>query len=214
MLEMLGLRQRNLLQLLLKNKTGLTVDELSQALDITRNAVRQHLAALEIDGLIVQDASRPSGGRPQHLYTLSPKGKECFPRHYSWFAQLLVESIAQDSGTQALRDQLGKMGKQVAQQLQAQNPEPGNQASKTEHMTSIMQQLGYAASSVRNTDGTMTINADNCIFHTLAVQNPEVCRFDLAMIGGYTDSEVSLEQCIAKGEHLCKFKLNKKTGKG
>ena len=47
MLEILGDRQKKLLQLLLKTKSGLTVDELSGPLQITRNAVRQHLAALD-----------------------------------------------------------------------------------------------------------------------------------------------------------------------
>lgn len=62
MIEILGDRQKQLLKLLLTNKSGLTVDELSKGLKITRNAVRQHLAALERDGLISPGATRPSGG--------------------------------------------------------------------------------------------------------------------------------------------------------
>ena len=67
MLEILGDRQKNLLRLLLKNKSGLTVDDLSKGLKITRNAVRQHLAALDRNGLIAPGATRPSGGRQHQL---------------------------------------------------------------------------------------------------------------------------------------------------
>ena len=93
MIEILGERQKQLLRLLLKDKAGLTADEISSALGITRNAVRQHLAALENDGLVTPGPTRPSGGRPRQLYALTAKGLEVFPRHYSWFAQLLVEAF-------------------------------------------------------------------------------------------------------------------------
>ena len=74
MLSILGTRQQELLTMLLKNKGGLTVDELSRQLEITRNAVRQHLAALENDGLVNPGVTRTSGGRPQQIYVLTDAG--------------------------------------------------------------------------------------------------------------------------------------------
>src|SRR5580765_8637312 len=117
MLEILGTRQQALLRLLMKRKSGLTVDELSRALKVTRNAVRQHLAALENSALVAPGGSRPSGGRPEQLYVLTDTGKELFPRHYSWFAQLVVESIKQETGAEGLRGRLESMGAAVAQRL-------------------------------------------------------------------------------------------------
>ena len=110
MIEVMGQRQQALLKLLLRTKSGMTVDELSQKLEVTRNAVRQHLAALENDGLIEPGISRPSGGRPEQLYVLSDKGKEIFPRQYSWLAELVIESIRDESGENELyvRSQDGK----------------------------------------------------------------------------------------------------------
>lgn len=61
------------------------------------NAVRQHLAALENDSLVEKGVTRLSGGG--QLYALTDKGNECFSRHYSWFARLLVESIQEEGGT-------------------------------------------------------------------------------------------------------------------
>ena len=52
MLEMLGSRQKDLLVLLLKHKVGLTADDIAEQLGISRNAVRQHLAALENERLL------------------------------------------------------------------------------------------------------------------------------------------------------------------
>jgi predicted ArsR family transcriptional regulator len=210
MLDMLAERQKDLLKHLQKHKTGSTVDELAGELGITRNAVRQHLSSLEGDGLVKLGDSRPSGGgRPQHLYVLTDKGKECFPRHYSWFAQLLVESIARETGEQGLRDRLEAMGENVAEQLTRQHAPLKNQKDKAQALTAVMQQLGYDA-SVAEKSGHPVIEADNCVFHTLAMQNPEVCHFDLALMAKFTGSEIDHEQCMARGEHVCRFKLKAK----
>ena len=119
MLAVLGNRRQELMRLLLRDKAGLTVDELSRRLEITRNAVRQHLASLEQDGLVEAGASRPTGGRPEQLYVLTSAGREFFPRQYSWFAQLVVESIKSESGESGLRRRLAALGASVARQLRA-----------------------------------------------------------------------------------------------
>jgi len=205
MLEMLGIRQRELLSQLLKNKSGLTVDELSGLLGITRNAIRQHLAALENDGLITHGASRPSGGRPEQLYVLSDVGKELFPRHYSWFAQLLVESIKQDSGADGLRERMSAMGAAVGQQLRQQYFGLENEQQRIEKLSEVMGQLGYNTRSVKVADGNSTIEADNCIFHNLAVKNPEVCDFDLTLMSTFTDRKIDHQECMARGGNVCRF---------
>lgn len=204
MLEILGDRQKQLLQRLIKNKAGMTVDGLSRDLKITRNAVRQHLAALENDGLVALGSTRPSGGRPQQLYVLTEKGKEVFPRHYSWFAQLAVESVRLEHGPEGLHKRLGAMGTGVGAQLRSQNPGLKTRAQKVERLAVVMDQLGYNA---RNADKAPVIEADNCVFHELAMKNPEICRFDLAMMGAFTDSKVEHQECMARGGNVCRFKF-------
>jgi predicted ArsR family transcriptional regulator len=208
MLEILGMRQKELLKLLLKNKAGLTADELAEQLGITRNAVRQHVAALENDRLVEKGTTRPSGGRPQQLYVLSDKGHECFPRQYSWFAQLLVESVQQEAGADGLGHRLGAMGAKVATQLRAQHPELKSRQQKVQMLATIMEQMGYNAKTDTSDGKTAVIEADNCVFHNLAVQNPEICQFDLALLGTFTDSLVEHQQCMAKHDHICRFKFD------
>ena len=206
MLEIFGDRQKQLLKLLLKNKPGLTVDELSQELTITRNAVRQHLAALESDGLVAQGATRPSGGRPQQLYALTGKGKEVFPRHYSWFAQLVIEAIKRERGSEGLSERLGEIGAGVAAQLRSQSPGLETREQKVAKLAVVMDQLGYNAKTTAAGKAPV-IEADNCVFHELAVKNPEICHFDLAMMGAFTDSKVDHQECMARGGNVCRFRF-------
>ena len=210
MLAVLGNRQQELLKLLLKHKAGLTVDEISERLEITRNAVRQHLAALENDALVVPGVTRPSGGRPEQLYVLTDAGKELFPRHYSWFAQLVLESIKQESGSEALRERLGAMGSAVAEQMRSRYPGLQTRQQKVEKLSEVMEQLGYDTSPSAGGAAASTIEADNCIFHNLAMKNPEICAFDLALLSTFTDSKVEHQECMARGGNVCRFKFSGK----
>ncbi|MDQ3267439.1 MAG: HTH domain-containing protein [Pseudomonadota bacterium] len=210
MLELLGSRQQELLKLLLKNKGGLTLEELSEYLKITRNAVRQHIAALENNGIVTEGVTRPSGGRPEQLYVLTDEGKEFFPRNYSWFAQLMVESIAQELGVAGLRERLGNMGEGVAQQLISQNSVLKTREQKVGKLSEVMEELGYNTRSFVANSDALTIEADNCIFHNLAMKSPEICQFDLALLSTFTDSTVNHEECMAKGGKVCRFKFKAK----
>jgi len=208
MLELLGRRQKDLLKLLLRHKGGLTVDELGTRLQVTRNAIRQHVAALESDGFVEQGESKATAGRPTQLYVLSETGRELFPRQYSWLAQLMLDSVKQEGGD-ALRKRLGAMGTKVGNQLRAQHPALRTRSDRVLKLAELMEQLGYNTASTTVLDPTV-ISADNCVFHDLALKNPEVCQFDLALLATFTESRVDLTECMAKGGHVCRFKFKPK----
>lgn len=211
MLAILGNRQQDLLKLLLKSKRGLTVVELSERLNITRNAVRQHVAALENEGLLSHGDSRPSGGRPEQLYVLTELGRELFPRHYSWFAQLVLASLKQEDGAEALQQRLELMGNGVAQQMLSQHPGLETAPQKVAKVAEVMEQLGYNASLSTAENGMPVIEADNCVFHNLAMKDPDICRFDLALLSSFTDSTVEHQECMASGGHVCRFRFTPKS---
>lgn len=208
MLAILGDRQRNLLRRLLWNKGGLTVMELTEQLGITSNAVRQHLAALENEGLVARGESRPSGGRPEQLYVLSEAGHELFPRHYWWFAQLLVRSIKQEAGAAAVRERFEALGVEVARQLLRRHGDLDGRRQRVEQLEEIMQGLGYETGAAHRDDGQPLIEAHNCVFHNLAMEDPDVCRFDLALLSAFTDSEIDHEECMARGGNVCRFRFS------
>jgi predicted ArsR family transcriptional regulator len=235
MIEVFGARQKQLMRLLLKNKGGMTVDELAQALKVTRNAVRQHLATLSKNGFVAPGKTRPTRGRPQQLHVLTDAGKEAFPRHYSWFAQLLVDAIAGEHGAEGLRTRLGRVAAAVATQLQQRGAVNGNGTNgngapnhgavaaaapavangngadlrqKVARLANVMDELGYDARVGADVNSMPAIEADNCIFHELAKKNPEICHFDLALLSSATDSKVEHHECMARGGNVCRFKFS------
>lgn len=138
--------------------------------------------------------ARASGGRPQQLFVLTDEGREAFPRHYSWFAQLLVEEITKEHGAVGLRTRLGRIASAVVAQLQQQrSTHNASSRQKIEALSAVMDELGYDARMGKDANGP-TIEADNCIFHEIAMKRPEICHFDLALLSGYTGNKVELHE--------------------
>lgn len=207
MAEPFGQTRKRLLRHLLRHKTGASIDELAGAAGVTRTAVRQHLASLMQDGLVAAGDTRPTGGRPERLFVLTPQGREEFPRRYSWFAQLLIEAIEREHGRSGLRARLGRIAAAVVAGIRQGVPASGSRREKVEALSELMDELGYDARTARDLEGAPTIEADNCVFHELAAKNPEVCHFDLALLSGYTGSKVTLHECMARGGHVCRFQF-------
>jgi predicted ArsR family transcriptional regulator len=206
MLELLGRRQMDLLKLLLRHKDGLTVDDLGTQLKVTRNAIRQHLAALTSGGFVQAGETRATGGRPTQLYVLGEKGRELFPRQYSWIAQLVLDSVKQEDGSDALRKRLAAIGTKVGEQLRARHPALRTRQEKVLKLAELMEQLGYSTAGTSVLEPGV-ISADNCVFHDLALKDPEVCHFDLALLSTFTDSRVDHQECMARGGGVCRFKF-------
>ena len=201
-------RREQLLRLLLERKTGRTIDELARGLHVSRNAVRQHLTSLVAEGLVTKGPMQATGGRPEQLYLLSAEGREGFPRKYSWFSELLLDSLKSEKGEAALIARFEKLGTQVGTQLQHAQHLPGPAAERISRLATAMHELGYEATSTAASGLQLPmIEASNCVFHHLAARFPEVCHFDLALLSTFVGRPVEHEECIVRGGHVCRFKF-------
>ena len=82
--------------LMLLRRAGRTVDELAQALNLTDNAVRAHLATLERDGFVRQLGARRGSGKPAFIYELSPDAEQLFPKAYGPILRQLLEVLSEE----------------------------------------------------------------------------------------------------------------------
>jgi predicted ArsR family transcriptional regulator len=202
----MGGTQRGLLRALLHNKPGLTVDELTSALNVSRNAVRQHLTAMERDGVVARGRTQPSGGRPEQLYLITEKGLELFPRQYSWFSEILIGALRAALGEDSAAARLAEMGNDVGTGIAQRLPVTAGREERVAAAADAMGSLGYEAKAVM-TDGTLDIEAQNCVFHQLAIKYPDICKFDLALLSSATGQDVEHRTCMARGDSKCCFRF-------
>lgn len=202
MLQGLGRTQQDLLTALLYQAGGMSIDELAEQLAVTRTAVRQHLAALERDALVLRGPTRPTGRRPEQLYLLGPRGRELFPRQYQALADLLIGEIAEIIGHPALVALMRKLGTRLAAELESASVDE-------ERIVQHMNDAGYEAQVFFRSSGEPEIVAHNCVFHHLAGSHPEVCELDLALIGTLGCADVEHLECMLRGGQVCRFHLQR-----
>ncbi|MDH4557289.1 HTH domain-containing protein [Pseudomonas sp. BN417] len=203
MLQGMGRTQQDLLGALLYQPGGMSIDELAGHLAVTRTAIRQHLAALERDGLILRGETRPTGRRPEQLYLLSSHGRELFPRQYQLLADLLIDEVAAIIGRDALLRLMRTLGRKLATDMEAQVVD---EARIVQHMN----QAGYEAEVFFRSSGEPEIVAHNCVFHHLAAAHPEVCELDLALIGTLGGGQVEHLECMLRHGQVCRFRVDRK----
>jgi len=200
-------RQTQILQLLLENRMGLSIDKIANALDISRTAILQHFSKLQQLNYICEGSLDKTAGRPVRNYCLTERGINFFPKQYSWFSELLLTSLKQQMGTEGLSNYMYRLGEQVAQDFlpQMQNKNP---TERIENLLIIMQELGFESSIQTSIDNpSPRIQARNCIYHDIAQKHQEICQFDIALMSRLLDSEIELEECLAKSGCICQFKI-------
>lgn len=117
--------KQDILQYLLKHSQA-TAGQLSEILEVSPQAIRRHLKDLEADDMVVYSIPENSGmGRPQHIYHLSPGGRQYLQRSatkvsggYGEFAVSLLDTLAETVGREQVKTILQKQWERKAQEYQ------------------------------------------------------------------------------------------------
>ncbi|GKS70199.1 TrmB family transcriptional regulator [Nitrosomonas sp. PY1] len=188
------------------------MDELSQLLSISRNAVNQHLASLGGSGFIQNTMQESTGGRPCKIYSLSPSGLELFQRRYSFIAKLLLSWIDKNLGERESQLCLQSLGEQMAGEFESRMTEQPSPAERLHEAVSILCELGYDASIKSISENRTEIIANNCIFYKLAEEYHGFCALDLSFLASLLKADIQHKECIIKKGNYCRFAITSHTG--
>jgi DeoR family transcriptional regulator, suf operon transcriptional repressor len=201
--------QTKILEFLLDQAEGATLDEIAEHLGITKTAAKEHL--VKIESLVTFKDTKGLVGRPRRRYLLSPAGHESFPRQYSWLSNVLLELLAEDLGPEEVSRVMKSLAMKVVGPMQERFDRAGSVAERLNLVTETLNELGYRA-SLKQSDlrKGAVIEATNCVYHSVAKSHPELCGFDIQFLkqasGGLN---VKLESCIARGGSVCRFCLRR-----
>ena len=98
----------------LLRRASRTVEELAQALGLTDNAIRAHLASLERDGLVRQQGVRRGARRPSYAYDLTPEADRLFPKPYAPVLGQLLDVLAERLEPAEVEALLRAVGRRLA----------------------------------------------------------------------------------------------------
>jgi predicted ArsR family transcriptional regulator len=202
-------RQKEILVILKDHPQGLSIPKMEENLGISRTAVNQHLINLERDGLVAKGNIAKTGGRPGYVYLITAKGIDHLPKQYSWFSELMLDSLKEKLGADGLTNFLRELATGVGQQLRSRLwAKPLEK--QIEEVNALMNELGYEARVLPPGSGELPmISAQNCVYHKLAEKHPEVCQFDLALLEGLLENQdATQEECIVRGGSSCRFSFH------
>ncbi len=197
---------------LLKRADGASVDDLSSALGLASMTVRQHLTALERDGLVRAGEVRRPTGRPHFHYRLTEDGNRRLSEGYDRLVALLVDEAghldipsanggatngaptngapAAGASAEARRRALFRSaGQRLAETHRAEIAGLPGQA-RVERIAAILRSHGGFAEWHATDDGLHELRDFSCVFRA-TVGTTGVCDWHDAFIGGMLDAAVS-----------------------
>jgi len=203
-----GNSQQAVLNHLLERKDGATLDELVKSVGLSRTAVNQHLVVLERDGHVRKAEPRKTRGRPQHVYVLTESGANLFPKQYSWFSRMLVQTLRQQVGEDQVAQYMYDLGVRLSASL-IPRLVGKNRTERINEIVKIMNETGFVARTVAagGSEKLPRVECKNCVYHDLSKDYPEVCRFDIGFLAGLMGAEVEHQSCMQRGGNSCRFRF-------
>jgi predicted ArsR family transcriptional regulator len=203
-----GNSQQAVLDHLLEHKSGATLGELATAIGLSRTAVNQQLMALEREGFVRKAESRKTAGRPLHVYVLTEDGANRFPKQYSWFSKLLIQTLRERFGEEEASRYMFDLGVRKSADL-IPRLVGKNRQERIAEIVQIMNETGFVARLVaaNGADKLPRVECKNCVYHDLSKDYPEVCRFDIGFLSGLMGAEIEHQACMQRGADSCRFRF-------
>lgn len=187
------------------------MDEIARGFGLARMTVRQHLAALERDGLVRSREERRRTGRPHLLFSLSDSGQEKFPRRYDRLADLALQEVAlleadEIAGLNPEEKKkllLRKMADRVFHQHEAKVRDKAL-TDRVAMVAEILREEGGFAEWTAEGAGFEIVDY-NCVYRRVADSHRDVCDWHVQLLGKLLDRPVQCSEMMSQGADSCRF---------
>jgi DeoR family transcriptional regulator, suf operon transcriptional repressor len=203
-----GFQRRVLIAL--KKAQPLTVKELAVEFKTTPNAVRRHLKALEVAGVVQYRAVIQGVGGPIFAYSLSEAGESLFPRAYGGALADALEIVRNERGIEGVVRVFHKQWEALAESARPRMA-GRSLAERTAVLAELRTQQGYMAESEAQAADTAVIREHNCAIRDVAARFPEVCAAEERFFAELLGADVEREAHILQGCNACEYRVHTST---
>jgi DeoR family suf operon transcriptional repressor len=179
---------------------------IAEHIGISLSGARQHLTALEAEGLLAHTEVRDGPGRPRYLYRLTPAAESFFPRTYEAFTNEILDELAEEDPELLSRliERRAKKRLDVLKARVAGLP----LAQKVRAIAQIMDADGFLADVEDQADGSYLIVERNCSMLSVARKHGKVCSTELELIQTLLpEASVSRVAYMISGQHSCAYQI-------
>lgn len=191
---------------LLRREEGLTVNDLTDKLEVTATAVRQRLDRLESAGYLERRKHSQGRGRPTFAYFLTDLGWRQVGVTYTDLAISLWSEVLAIPDVQLRTDLIERVSHRMGRAFREMLPE-GTLDDRMRSLANIMLSRRIPASFDR-TNGMPVIEVHACPYPDLVQrdQDRSLCRLEQQVISQAIGQPMELSQCKLDGHGCCQFK--------
>ncbi|ETT72877.1 transcriptional regulator [Paenibacillus sp. FSL R7-277] len=197
---------RRMIMTLLKMRGPLTISALAEELGITEMGVRRHVLQLEQESLAKTKVVRQAMGRPMHVYSLTERAEDHFPKSYHNLALELLRELDHGSGADAVNilfeGRKRRMLAQYSSMMKSRDLE-----ERVAELSTIQNAGGYMAEWSKEEDGSYTLREYNCPIRQVATQYRKACQCEQHLFEELLEAKVTRSECMAEGGQCCRYAI-------
>jgi predicted ArsR family transcriptional regulator len=198
---------------LLKTEGPLDSARMAKQLGLTAMAVRQHLYALQKEGLVTAEERPVPIGRPAKYWQLTREADSLFPEAYAELNVALIDAVKDTFGVEGLsRVLVSRCLRQQSDYLQRIRPGDSLKKKLTE-LARVRTEEGYMAEIKRGDDGSYLLVENHCPICAAANACQGFCTTELDLFRSVLGPEVQVERVehIISGDQRCAYRITPQT---
>ena len=201
-------KTRRAITKLLKTEGPIDSAQLAERLGLTAMAVRQHLYALQREGLVTAEERPVPIGRPAKFWRLTPEADHLFPEAYAELSVALINSVKDAFGDEGLERVLtSRCARQRTDYGKRIRPADSIER-KLRELAKVRTEEGYMAEIRKDDDGFLLVE-NHCPICAAANACQGFCSTELDLFRSVLGPGVTVERAehIIKGDQRCVYRI-------
>lgn len=195
---------------LMKDEGYVSVPRIAEALGVSSEAARKHVAELQRNGWIEAEcepdeaeAREGTPGRPPVRYCLTAEGDHLFPKKYPELLIELLDTIVEEGGAEGATAVLARLTDDRVAEL-----EPRLATASMKRKMAALKAIyseGDPFATVEKRGDDYVVSERNCPYLEVAMERPDICSTTVSTMRRLTGCEVVRERRFQDGDGRCEF---------
>lgn len=190
----------------IKREGAVTAKQLADDLGMTTMGARQHLQALEDDGILAFHDVKVKVGRPTRHWSLTRKGHDQFADRHGELTIQVIEAVEHLFGKEGLAKVAAEREAQTLAHYQQELDACPDLHSKLATLVELREQEGYMAELEQTEHGYLLIE-NHCPICKAAKRCPNLCQSELNIFQRLLGDTCHIERSehIIEGQRRCTY---------
>ncbi|MFB9136422.1 helix-turn-helix transcriptional regulator [Vibrio olivae] len=195
----------------IKRDGAVTAKQLAEEFNMTTMGARQHLQALEDDGVLAFHDVKVKVGRPTRHWSLTQKGHAQFADRHGELTIQMIDAVESVFGQDGIAKVTAERESKTIEHYQQALSDCHLLEQKLAALVTLREQEGYMAELHHIEDGYLLVE-NHCPICKAATRCPSLCQSELNVFQSLLGEQCTVErqEHIVLGQRRCTYKIQEK----